>query len=65
MNLQQLQWLQKQEEDDKFDGCLGYENDKIWIGYRIDLIRERHVKIKDEAKIASRGTDWDDIIAER
>ena len=19
------------EEDDEFDGCLGYENDKIWI----------------------------------
>ena len=32
---------------------------------RVDLIRERHVRVKDEAKIASRGTDWDDIIAER
>ena len=21
----------KEEEDDEFDGCLGYENDKIWI----------------------------------
>ena len=35
------------------------------FGYRFDLIRERHVRVKDEAKIASRGTDWDDIIAER
>ena len=35
------------------------------FGYRVDLIRERHVRVKDEAKIASRGTDWDDIIAER
>ena len=32
------------------------------FGYRFDLIRERHVS-KDEAKIASRGTDWDDIIS--
>ena len=32
--------------------------------YRVDLIRERHVK--DEAiKIVSRRTDWGDIIAER
>ena len=30
------------------------------FGYRVDLIRERHVRVKDEAKIASRGTDWDD-----
>ena len=29
-NLQEL-WLQKEEEDDGFDGCLGCENDKIWI----------------------------------
>ena len=28
------------------------------FGYRVDLIR-------DAAKIVSRGTDWDDIIAER
>ena len=35
------------------------------FGQRVDLIRERHVRVKDEAKIASRGTDWDDIIAER
>ena len=34
------------------------------FGYRVDLIRERHVRVKDEAKIASRGTDWDDIIAD-
>ena len=33
--------------------------------YRVDLIRERHVRVKYEAKIASRRTDWDDIIAER
>ena len=34
------------------------------FGYRVDLIRERHVK--DEAiKIVSRRTDWGDIIAER
>ena len=35
------------------------------FGQRVDLIRERHVRVKDGAKIASRGTDWDDIIAER
>ena len=28
------------------------------FGYRVDLIRERHVRVKDEAKIASRETDW-------
>ena len=28
------------------------------FGYRFDLIRERHVRVKDEAKIASRGTDF-------
>ena len=28
-NLQEL-WLQKEEEDNGFDGCLGCENDKIW-----------------------------------
>ena len=28
------------------------------FGYRVDLIRERHVRVKDEAKIVSRGTDW-------
>ena len=33
------------------------------FGYRNDLIRERHVRVKDKAKIASRGTAWDDIIA--
>ena len=37
----------------------------IRFGQRVDLIRERHVRVKDEAKIASCGTDWDDIIAER
>ena len=35
------------------------------FGYRVDLIRERHARVTDEAKIASRGTYWDDIIAER
>ena len=37
------------------------------FGYRVDLFRERHVRVKDEAKIASRDDiiDWDDIIAER
>ena len=35
------------------------------FGNRVDLFRERHVRVNDEAKIASRGTDWDDIIAER
>ena len=32
---------------------------------RVDLTRERHARVKYEAKLASRGTDWDDIIAER
>ena len=63
VNLQVL-WLPKEEEDDEFDRCLGHGNDKIWTE-RVDLIRERHVRVKDEAKIASRETDWDDIIAER
>ena len=35
------------------------------FGHRVDLIRERHVRVKDEAKIVSRETVWDDIIAER
>ena len=35
------------------------------FGYKFDLIKERHVRVKDAVKIASRGTDWDDIIAER
>ena len=35
------------------------------FGYRVVLIRERYLRVKDEAKIASRGTDWDDLIAER
>ena len=35
------------------------------FGKRVDLIRVRHVRVKDEAKIASRETNWDDIIAER
>ena len=31
------------------------------FGHRVDLIRERHVRVKDEAiKIASRRTDWGD-----
>ena len=30
VNLQEL-WLQKEEEDDEFDECLGCGNDKIWI----------------------------------
>ena len=29
VNLQVL-WLQKEEEDDEFDECLGCGNDKIW-----------------------------------
>ena len=33
------------------------------FGYRVDLIRERNVRVKDEAKIAHR-TDGDDIIVE-
>ena len=33
------------------------------FGYRVDLIRERHVRVKNEAKIASRGTNWDDWVS--
>ena len=58
VNLQVL-WLQKKEEDDEFDGCLECRNDKIWRERereRVDLIRERHVRVKEEAKIASRVT---------
>jgi len=32
------------------------------FGYRVDLVEERHVRVKDEAKIASRGTDWDVVV---
>ena len=32
------------------------------FGQRVDLIKERHVRVKNEAKIASRGTNWDDIM---
>ena len=28
------------------------------FGYRVVLIPERHVRVRDGAKIASRGTDW-------
>ena len=35
------------------------------FGNRVYLFRKRHVGVKDEAKIASRGTDWDDINADR
>ena len=31
------------------------------FGNRVYLFRERHVRVKDKAKIASRGTDWDRI----
>ena len=34
------------------------------FGNRVYFFRKRHVRVKDEAKIASRA-DWDDIIAER
>ena len=43
-------WLQKEEEDDEFDGCLGCENDKIWK----QSLFVQNVRVKDEAKIASR-----------
>ena len=29
------------------------------------MFRERHVRVKDEVKIVSRGTDWGDIIADK
>ena len=32
------------------------------FGYRVDLIRERNIRVKDGAKIVSRLTEWDDII---
>ena len=34
-------------------------------GYRVDSSKEKHVRVKDEAKIASIGIDWDYFIAER
>ena len=34
VNLQEL-WLQKEEENDEFDGCLGYENDKMIYDLRM------------------------------
>ena len=60
MNLQVL-WLQKEEEDITNSTDVS-DVEMTRFGQRIDLIRERHVRVKDEAKIASRGTDWDDII---
>ena len=42
-NLQEL-WLQKEEEENGFDGCLGCENNKIW---KQSLFV--HVRVKDEA----------------
>ena len=35
------------------------------FGYRVDLIRERHVRVEDEAKIASRGTDLKTLVWRR
>ena len=32
------------------------------FGQRVDLFRERHVRVKNEAKIASRETDWDWVL---
>ena len=55
----------KEEENDEFDRCRLSDVKMTRFGYRVDLISERHVRVKEEAKIASRGTDWDDIIAER
>ena len=62
VNLQE-QWLYKRK---KMTNSTDVSNMKMTrFRYRVDSIRERHVRVKDEAKIASRGTDWDDIIAER
>ena len=33
------------------------------FGYRVDLIRERHVGVEDEAKIVSRGTELTGMIS--
>ena len=49
MNLQEL-WLQKEEEDDEFDECLGCEMTRF--GQRVYLIK--NVRVNDYAKIASR-----------
>ena len=62
VNLQGL-WLQNEEEDDEFNGFSDVEITRL--GYRVDLIRGGHARVEDEAKISSRRTDWDDIIAER
>ena len=35
--------------------------EKTRFGQRVDLIRERHIRVKDEAKI----TDWGGRISER
>ena len=62
VNLQGL-WLQKEK---KMTNSTDVSDVKMTrFGNRVDLFRERHGRVKDEAKIASRGTDWDDIIAER
>ena len=33
-------WLQKEEEDDEFDGCLGCENDKIYKYVHVFRLQE-------------------------
>ena len=44
VNLQDM-WLQNKDEgDDEFDGS---DMKMTTFGYRVDLIRERHVRVKD------------------
>ena len=35
------------------------------LEYRVDLIRERHVRVKDEAKIASRGSGMISLLRDK
>ena len=62
------QWIckisgcKKEESDDEFDGCLGYENDMTWIQISSLLIwSEKDMSlvswVKDEAKNVSRWAD--------
>ena len=47
-------WLQKEEEDGEFDGYVSNFKMTRFGYYGVDLIRERHVRVKDEANFAKR-----------
>ena len=52
VNLQEL-WLQRERKKMTYSTDVS-DMKMTRFRYRVDLIRERHVRVKDEAKIASR-----------